>query len=161
MKTRLTKILRSEKTAAGAAFGVAFSAMGGFQLVNHWGQDYLTDSAIHWTTSLIAGLIVAVIAWVYVRKLHSVHLQMGALEIQAERTRTHQATMVATYHYLNNALNQFQLVLLQLDAKGFVDKEILEEIKASINKTAKEMQEFGYLENPTRENVEKFINEHL
>lgn len=81
--------------------------------------------------------------------------------IRDERSRTHQATMMATYHYLNNALNQFQLVLLELDTKGWVNPEILTEIKASIHKTATEMREFGQMEDPTKENVEKFINDHL
>lgn len=81
--------------------------------------------------------------------------------IDLERVRTHQSTMMATYHYLNNALNQFQLVLLHLETTGTVDLSLVADIKSSINKTAFEMREFGQLENPTRENVEKFIQERL
>ena len=50
---------------------------------------------------------------------------------------------------------------MQLETTGSVDKEIVEQIKTSIRKTAFEMQEFGQLTNPTREEVEKFINDHL
>lgn len=81
--------------------------------------------------------------------------------IDEERSRQHQATLAATFHYLNNALNQFQLVLLELQTKGFVEPDILNEIRQSIFKTAKEMREFGQLEHPSREHVEKFIKDHL
>lgn len=81
--------------------------------------------------------------------------------VENERQEAHQATMMATYHYLNNALNQFQLVLMQLEMHGHVEKEIVQELKDSIQKTAYEMREFGQLKSPTRENVQKFINERL
>jgi CheY-like chemotaxis protein len=81
--------------------------------------------------------------------------------IEEERSTTHQATLMAAYHYLNNSLNQFQLVLMELETKGCVDDELLQEIKASIVKTADDMREFGRLENPTKESVQKFIKERL
>ncbi len=81
--------------------------------------------------------------------------------IKEERSKTHQATLMATYHYLNNSLNQFQLVLLELETKGRVDEAILREIQQSIFKTAQDMREFGQMENVNRENVEKFINDRL
>jgi CheY-like chemotaxis protein len=81
--------------------------------------------------------------------------------IEEERSDTHKATLLASYHYLNNALNQFQLVLLELETKGNIDEALLQDLKTSIVKTADDMREFGHLENPTRENVQKFIKEHL
>jgi hypothetical protein len=81
--------------------------------------------------------------------------------IEDERSDTHKATLLASYHYLNNALNQFQLVLLELETKGSIDDSILQELKASIVKTADDMREFGHMKNPTRENVQQFIKEHL
>jgi len=82
-------------------------------------------------------------------------------ELSDERAKTHHSTLLASEHYLNNALNQFQLILLTLESSGSVDQELLSQIKESIFKTAKEMKEFGQLENPTRENVQKFISERL
>jgi len=81
--------------------------------------------------------------------------------IEEERSNTHQATMMATFHYLNNSLNQFQLVLMELETKGRIDEELIQEIKASIDKTATEMREFRLMENPTKENVQKFIKDRL
>ena len=78
-----------------------------------------------------------------------------------ERGKTHQATLVATYHYLNNALNEFQLVLLELETTGSVNKVLVEQIKASISRTASEMREFGELKSPTAADVHKFIQDHL
>jgi CheY-like chemotaxis protein len=88
-------------------------------------------------------------------------LQRFKKAIEDERHSTHQATLLAAYHYLNNSLNQFQLVLMELEANGSIDVELLKEIKNSITKTAEDMREFGQLKNPTRENVQQFIKDHL
>ncbi len=82
-------------------------------------------------------------------------------KLEVERGKTHQATLVASYHYLNNALNEFQMVLLQLETTGTVNKTLVEQIKASIHKTASEMREFGQLKSPTHEDVHKFIQDRL
>jgi len=96
---------------------------------------------------------------------YRIGMQTGLMKfreaIEKEISKTHQATLMAAYHYLNNALNQFQLVLMQLEIKGSVDDAVLQAIKASMKKTAEEMREFGQLEHPTRENVEKFIKDRL
>lgn len=162
MHTRLGKVLDSPKTATFAALVVALIAMGSFQLFTHFElQDVDSDLSIHITTVLFSAFIVALVVYVYVSKLKELHLQWEAIRVEQERMQAHKDTMCATYHYLNNALNQFQLVLLQYDTKGTIDADVIEAIKTEIHRTATEVVEFGKLENPTKENIEKFIKERL
>ena len=136
--------------------------MSSFELLNHAAlQEHLPDLSIHWIIAAVAGLIMAATTWIFVGKLRSIHHQMKLLEMEHERHKTHQATMIATHHYLNNTLNHFQLVVMQLKVKGKIDPEYLDEIQISINKTVKELREFGEMKNVTRDNVDKFIEEHL
>ena len=81
--------------------------------------------------------------------------------ILEERSKTHQASMAATYHYLNNAINQFQLIFLELETIGHVNPATIREIKRSLEKTVKDLAEFKNLKNPTKETVKNFINDHL
>jgi methyl-accepting chemotaxis protein len=83
------------------------------------------------------------------------------LERSEERAKTHQATIFAAHHYLNNALNNFQLVLIEIENNHHINNELLQKVQDSIFKIAYEMREFGQLENPTKENVEKFIKDRL
>jgi len=83
------------------------------------------------------------------------------LERLEERAKTHQATLFAAHHYLNNALNNFQLVIIEIENNNNINHELLQKIQDSIFKIADEMREFGQLENPTQENVEKFIKDRL
>jgi methyl-accepting chemotaxis protein len=83
------------------------------------------------------------------------------LERLEERANTHQATLFAAHHYLNNVLNNFQLVIIEIENNHHINDELLQKIQDSIFKIADEMREFGQLENPTQENVEKFIKDRL
>ena len=74
-----------------------------------------------------------------------------------ERCKTHQSTLKVTYHYLNNLLNEFQYVLLQLEQKGKVDDDVIRAIKATMNKTILDLRAFENLKNPTSERTDKFI----
>lgn len=78
-----------------------------------------------------------------------------------ERSSTHQASLAATYHYLFNAINEFQLIFLELETIGHVNPATIREIKRSMEKTVKDMTEFGELKNPTQETIQQFIKDHL
>jgi methyl-accepting chemotaxis protein len=83
------------------------------------------------------------------------------LERTEERAKTHHATLYAAHHYLNNALNNFQLIIFEMNDKNHINNELLQKVQESIFKTADEMREFGLLKNATQENIEKFIKDRL
>jgi hypothetical protein len=49
----------------------------------------------------------------------------------------------------------------KLETTGFVDNELVIKIKGSLDKTAFEIRELEKLKNPTPEDINKFIQEHL
>ncbi len=124
-------------------------------------DDKLTDFESHLLFTIVITFLTAGVAWFFTRKLDSAYKDLEAARSNEERRKAHQATMFATYHYLNNALNQVNLLILQIESGSEMDQEVLEELKKSINKTSREIRELGEMTDVTKENVEKFINSRL
>jgi hypothetical protein len=121
----------------------------------------LTPWQSHSMTIVYSAIISGLTAWYFGGKLRLILEGIHEADVIRERERTHDATMAAAYHYLNNLMNSISLVNMELDATGTIDKEILKEINQSISKMSKELRELGQIDNATRENIDHFIQSRL
>ena len=123
--------------------------------------DKLSLWQSHVMTILFTSALSSVISWVVWRKLELILFHQKTIEVREERSRTHQATMSAAHHYLNNALNQLQLVQVELEDTGTVDPQTVKLIGEAIKKSSHELRELGEMDDATRENISRFIRDRL
>lgn len=121
----------------------------------------LTPWESHLMTIVYSAVISGLTAWFFGGELRLVMERANEADIIREREKTHEATMAAAYHYLNNLMNSVSLMNMELDATGTIDKEILKEINSSISKMSQELRELGQIDNATRENIDNFIQSRL
>ncbi len=123
--------------------------------------DKLSLWQSHLMTILFTSVLSAVISWVFWRRLELILLHRKSIEVREERARTHQATMFAAHHYLNNALNQLQLVQVELEDAGTVDPQTIKLLGETIKKSSHELRELEHIDDATRENISRFIRDRL
>ncbi len=124
-------------------------------------QGVLTSWQSHAMTIAYSAVISGLVAWYFGGKLRLILERLKEADVIHEREKTHKATMSASFHYLNNLMNNISLVNAELETTGTIDKELLKEVNLSISKMSKELRELGNIDNATRENIDKFIQSRL
>lgn len=120
----------------------------------------------------LIGILIAVISWIGTGRVEELNRLLKRQELRRqvqainqatseERTATHQATMRATFHYLNNTINQFTLMLTVIEDGTELDSDTITEIKRSLYKTVQDLKALGELEDPTDNTVQKFLKSRL
>lgn len=158
-----------------ATFLVSISCViiaGIVEFLVHTTLDQISDIQAHILNITLIGFVVASVTWMMFGKIERLEkvLKVGehrktVIRTQKiatiARTEAHQATMKATFHYINNTINQFTLLLTIIENDTSLDPELIKEIKYSLVKTAMELRDLGKLEDPTVETIEKFIRARL
>lgn len=124
-----------------------------FPFLTHWESDTITI--------MMTSIVSATLTWVFTGDLKALLMKEHEIKIREERFVTHESTMLGANHYLNNILNMFQLIQLDVEDFGSVSPETLESIDKEIWKMQMEVKEMGQLIEPTKANIEQFIRARL
>lgn len=115
----------------------------------------------HAITIVFTSIMSASVAWLISDRLQSYYSRIKEVELREERLNTHRAMMYGTSHYLNNMLNILQLVKFKVEETGTIDPEMLNAIDDSLHKMKQDIQNLGMIDEPTKDNIEKFVNNNL
>jgi hypothetical protein len=162
MNSYFYKFIQNGKARIAVSFAASLALNAWFFfLVDDWLDSKVGELGAHLISAATLAIFATGVIWLIAKSLDTIHWQSEKIKVLDERQKTHQATMAATCHYLNNTLNQFQLVTLKFDTTGTIDKATLEEIRSAMQKTAKDITELTELEDPSPLNVEQFIKQRL
>ena len=156
------KILKSKVRTTLFVFTVTLVVMTAYEATKQFifGQ-YLTLWYSHVITIVFTSSLASLIAWGLVVKLHAFYERNKDTALYIARIDTHKATMSASYRYLNNLLNNFQLIQLEVEEDGHIKQQTLMEISITITKISQELHELEAIDDPTQFNINQFISKRL
>jgi len=157
----MTKNIIKSKWLLVIVFISAFLIMAAYEALKEFVfEGTLTPWQSHTITIIITSFIAMLTASVMQSWVIRVHLKQKEIESKEEVISSFNLVLSAVNHVMNNVLNYFQLVKLELDDNGNVTKETMKLLEDNLQEAHKQMNILNQIQNPQDPDSYKNIYPH-
>lgn len=112
----------------------------------------------HTITIVFTSVVTALLAGIISGKLKAYYERTRSAQARLE---TYEAAMRATSHYVGNMLNMTKIIELEFNSSGTISHDSVRELSEMLRLTELNMRGLYLLDNPTKENVERYVKSNL